>query len=669
MANLLGSLGAAAYNLGAFGQALAVIENNVGNATTPGYARQRAILEALPFFAGGGQSGGVRVSHVETIRDRFLDFQVIASLQQKTYFEKLAQSLSQVESWFPLTGELSLGTAVDGLFHSFQELSASPGDFNLREQVLRSARDVAAAVETAYRGLTEARATLDQEAQGVAAEINGLADELVELNRARARLGAFSAGESATAARLTQLLERLGELVDYRLVTQQDGSLLVALPGGTPLVAGVFAYRLTAVPTGPRLEIRDQEGNDISGDLGGGQLGAILAARNGNLPGYLAELDQLAATLADAVNGQLAEGLDLAGLPGQPLFQYVSSAFTGSGRTAGTAGASTPAPPVSVTVSFTAGVTGAIAAALDSFFVASTPPAGLASGDTITVNFESADRTVRTSITTAPLTAGDTTATIATRLNDQVALNPLLAGRVSFADEGGNLKLVLADTAGQGFTFSAATSDPGFTSGLEAGGSVGGHSAREIAAALNAQVALDAGLSAAGIRFTAAGGEVRLDGNVPFTFTATDSPGGTGFVSGLGGTFTAGGSPAAATFAVTDLASREIAAAGPNSPGGNENALALGRLASQALGGGFTFTQFYARAVFQVGEDARRAAVAFTTQNQILLEAQNLRESLSGVSLDEEAARLLEFQKAYQATSRVIGVLDSLVDEVMGLLR
>lgn len=668
MANLLSSLQAASANLGAFGLALGVVQNNVGNATTPGYHRQRVFLQALPFVVSGGQSGGVKIDHVESLKDSFLDFQVVSALQDKTYFEKLTQTLSQIEPNFPLSGELSIGAAADGLFHSFQALSTSPGDVNLRQQVLSSARTLVTSIHTAYTGVTGERATLDQEAGGVVSKINSLATEVAELNKVLLQPG-VNADQSAVQTRLTQVLEELGTLVDYRLITQGDGQLALVLGAGTPLVSGVFAFPLISAPTGPKLEIRDQQGNDVSGSIQGGQLGAILQARNTNIPDYLTQLDQFAGTLADAVNEQLASGRDLSGVAGKPLFQYSSLAFTGAGRTAGVTGAATPAPPVSVDVTFSGGVTGAISANLDSFFVAPAAPAGLATGDKITVNFASADQSLRASITTVGLTAGDSTATIATRLNDQIALQPQLAGKISFVDQGGVLKILESDTVGQGFTFTASTSNPAFTSGLESGGTLGGHSAQEIAAALNQQVALNQNLLEAGIRFSAVGGEVKVDGNTSFTATVTDNAQGTGFVSGLAGTFTAGGSPAAATLAVTGLANREIAAAAASAPNGNDNALALAGLASQSLVGGFTFNQFYGRLVSEVGQDASQAQASFTTQQQILLEAQNLRDSLSGVSLDEEASKLIEFQKAYEATARVITVLDGLTGTVIDLLR
>ena len=212
----------------------------------------------------------------------------------------------------------------------------------------------------------------------------------------------------------------------------------------------------------------------------------------------------------------------------------------GSGRTAGTTGASTSASPVSVQVDFSNGLTGSITADLNSFFVASAAPSGAGAGDTVSVTFVSEDNSINETITTAALAGGEDAAAIAALLNTQITANANLNGKVSFSDEGGNLKLVVSDTAGQGFTFTSSNTGTVVT-GLESGGTVGGHSAEEIAAALNAQVALDQNLVSAGVVFSAEGGEVRVKGNTKFDITGTDSAQGTGFVSGLSGTQTVEG--------------------------------------------------------------------------------------------------------------------------------
>ena len=212
----------------------------------------------------------------------------------------------------------------------------------------------------------------------------------------------------------------------------------------------------------------------------------------------------------------------------------------GSGRTAGTTGATTPATPVSVQVDFSNGLTASISADLNSFFVASAAPSGAGAGDTISVTFVSEDNSINETITTVALAGGEDAAAIVTLLNNQITANGNLNGKVTFSDEGGNLKLVVSDTAGQGFTFTSSNTGAVVT-GLESGATVGGHSAAEIAAALNVQVALNSSLVSAGVTFTAESGEVRVKGNTKFDITGTDSAEGTGFVSGLSGTQTVEG--------------------------------------------------------------------------------------------------------------------------------
>jgi len=232
---------------------------------------------------------------------------------------------------------------------------------------------------------------------------------------------------------------------------------------------------------------------------------------------------------------------------GESIFLNPSD-FTGSGRTAGVTGTATPAPPVGIGVSFSHGATGAITADLPSFFVAPAPPTVPTAGDQITVHFISADGAINSSIT-ATLAGGETAAQIASALNAQIAATPALAGKITFSDQGGNLKIVESDTVGQGFTFTASDSGT-VTSGLESGGVIGGESAQEIAAALNAQVASNPELSAAKINFSAANGEIKVTSAESLTFTAVDFDRGTGFVSGMAGTHSIGGSNSANVFQV-----------------------------------------------------------------------------------------------------------------------
>ena len=668
MGTLSGALRSATRTLSSFSEALSVIQNNIANAATPGYARQRVSL--APVVTPSGLSLGVEVQQVQSLRDHLLDFQVLLGRQSASLFEKKQQIFQQVEPIFNLSGERGINGAVDKLFSAFSALSVSPGDFNLRRGVINAAGEVVDSVQSTFTSLSRQSVSLEGEARSTVGRINGLLEQVAQL----AALGTNSATGQNFAAdtRLNQILDELSGLINFTLIHQSDGTLTLVTGGGEALVVGTTVRRLAVSVTEPAIAILDEDGRDITAGIEsqGGSLGAILELRNQKLPEYLDQVSRIAKAVADRVNEQHALGVDVSGAVGGSIFNYQTSFVLGSGRTAGTAGAATPAPPVSVDVTFSGGVTGSISAALDSFFVASAAPSAASAGDTISVTFTSADGEIERTITTRPLLGGESTADLVTRLNDQIAVDPELAGKITFSGSGGNIKLVLSETAGQGFSFSSATSNPAFTTGLESGGALGGHSAAEIAAALNAQVALDPGLAAAGIRFVDVAGELKLDGDVAFDYTVSDNdPAAAGFASGLAGSGSAGGAVAANSLRLAGLSPAKIAAGAPGSPSGNENALALAALANAGLVNGVTHTEAYAALVSDVGQASSAASSQLDTQNQILFTAQALRDSFSGVDINEEAIHLLEFQQAFQATTRVIQVIDSLISEILGLLR
>jgi flagellar hook-associated protein 1 FlgK len=125
---------------------------------------------------------------------------------------------------------------------------------------------------------------------------------------------------------------------------------------------------------------------------------------------------------------------------------------------------------------------------------------------------------------------------------------------------------------------------------------------------------------------------------------------------------------AAMTMGVNPLTPDQIAAALPGSPGGNGNALNLAALANQKNLDNYTLSQFYGNIGAQVGNDLSSATANQTTKQQLLTQAQTFRQQTSGVSLDQEAENLVEFQRAYQANAKMLTVLDDLTSVLMNIL-
>lgn len=117
---------------------------------------------------------------------------------------------------------------------------------------------------------------------------------------------------------------------------------------------------------------------------------------------------------------------------------------------------------------------------------------------------------------------------------------------------------------------------------------------------------------------------------------------------------------AALTLAVNPLTPDQIAAASPGAPGGNGNALALAALATTPVINGYTFAQAYGNLGGTVGTDLSNATTNQTNDQALLSQDQSLRQQLSGVSLNQEAENLLQYQQAYDAISKMLGTLNNL---------
>ena len=116
---------------------------------------------------------------------------------------------------------------------------------------------------------------------------------------------------------------------------------------------------------------------------------------------------------------------------------------------------------------------------------------------------------------------------------------------------------------------------------------------------------------------------------------------------------------------------RNIAtAAAPSSAGDNRIASAIASLQqAKFMDGDATADEYYTSMVGKVGIQAKRAMTSAETQGNIVKQLNNLRESISGVSLDEEATKLIEYQKSFDASARLIRTADEMFDTVLNLKR
>jgi flagellar hook-associated protein 1 FlgK len=116
---------------------------------------------------------------------------------------------------------------------------------------------------------------------------------------------------------------------------------------------------------------------------------------------------------------------------------------------------------------------------------------------------------------------------------------------------------------------------------------------------------------------------------------------------------------------VADPSKIAASSTGAKGDNGTAKALAALRTADVARGGTATFSEAWGLLVNKVGTDSASAKNNLSTRQDVVAAIQRLRDSVSGVSLDEEAGRLMQFQRAYEANARFFSVVDSTLSVLM----
>src|SRR5580698_1216721 len=243
MSNILASLASAGNALDVFQQALSVVQNNVNNSSTPGYATQTLNLEAQPFVVTGGLTGGVAAQGLLDSRDDYAEEQVQQQTQSLGYYTAQAQSTGTVQTFFDVTGTGGLPSALNNLLSAFSAWSVTPNDPTAEQTVLSSAQSLAGSINGLANSLSSTSQQLDTQIGSTVTQINTIAQQIQQYNE---QVVQSSTPDPGAEANLYSALDNLSQLANFSTVTQTNGTVTVMLGGGTPLVIGDQVNALSA---------------------------------------------------------------------------------------------------------------------------------------------------------------------------------------------------------------------------------------------------------------------------------------------------------------------------------------------------------------------------------------------------------------------------------------
>ena len=300
MSNLLTSLMTTANSLRAYERAISTVQNNVNNVSTPGYTKQRLLLNAEMFLPDRGFAGGVRPGAMVSARDSLAEREVQFQQNRLGYYEQRSRQLQEIEANFGLEAQEGIQGSMNRLFTAFASWSINTNNLGLRSDVLERARGVAEAFNDLSARLTIRRSVLNDQIGKATSEVNALAEKIQNLNTA-IRSDNSPNNDAGIEAQLQGALEELSDIVNFQAIQEADGSYSILVAGQIPLVIGGQRFALPEAQVGDPAAVKfvAADGRDITSLLSGGRLGGLLKVRNDDLPAYIQRLDKLAANFAD----------------------------------------------------------------------------------------------------------------------------------------------------------------------------------------------------------------------------------------------------------------------------------------------------------------------------------------------------------------------------------
>ncbi len=582
--------------------ALDTVGQNIANAATPGYARQRVDMQANrpQTYTYGAVGTGVDVKQIEHLTDEFLETQVRTAMSDMGTLDVLQSGYANLEAYFNELTKNDISSAFDSFWSSMQDWNNNVEDLSTRNNVLSQAQTLCDTFQSTREKIYDYRYQTNNAVVDSVNQVNTIINEISELNSNIMKIecgGATGVIANDLRDQRTELAKQLSGLMDVSINEEDNGSLVVAQKGRM-LVYQDKAFELDTERVNDNGMLIDkvifaadhEEVNIESGTLYG-----QIHMRDDICLDFQQKLDQLS---------------------GEFIWQYNRVHSQGVGLTAYS----------SIT---------ATNAIID-------PKATL---DELSYNFEPVENTFVIKDGSFEIRVYDQESGQSTTANIDINLTNVED------DE----KTILAETE-------PTEVSPGVWRVIQPENSLLGQIQKQLDAIAPNTFTVELDYSNQ-LKITSNADNVKIG-------FGRDS---SGVLAALGlNTVFTGNNAETMSVNETIADSPELLAGADEFVEGNqgniEKLLAL-RSSLVMSSSTATFEDYYEGIIGTLGIEAARVNSLSTTQQDILVRVKNQREDLSGVNLDEEMTKMMQYQKSYQAAAKFVTTADSMLDTLMNMVQ
>ncbi len=339
---------------------LSVTGHNITNVNTEGYSRQRADFSTrTPEFNGGFYLGtGAGVNDVRRITNQFLIDSERSNISVFGRTESFTSVMDQLDQLFS-NADTGLAGSLSSVFSSLQTAVDDPTSLEARQVFLSTAENATQKFKSLQNQLLSIRADIGQQVEAVATQVSNLARDIADLN-SEISIATNNGGQpNDLLDKRDETLRELAKLMDISVVPLENNSLSISIGSGQPLVVGNETFTLETAqsindPEVKELVVRSPTGaiSRVGSSVDGGMMSGLLSAQFGVIGNALNNLGRVALGLSDAINTAHNLGMDLENNLGGDLFTGINDANVVAKRTvAGTNNSLPNDQSVTVTVS------------------------------------------------------------------------------------------------------------------------------------------------------------------------------------------------------------------------------------------------------------------------------------------------------------------------------
>lgn len=653
--------------------ALSTTGNNIANVNTEGYSRQQSINEtSAPQIMGSLALGtGTQVGAIRRTVNEFVINQLRNDTAVLGQADATLQNMSQLDQLFS-DPNVGLSTGLNNFFASLQVASDSPVSAVSRQALLGESERLVNRFHTMSSQLNTQNTVINNQIDGLTEQITQLASGIAGINLRISEISGATGGDPVGLLdQRDELLRQMAELVGISVVEQDNLGVNVFIGNGQALVLGADYVELTTTDGEVDRNQREiviksgQITTKLKSDVSGGMLGGLLGFRDGALNNALNDIGRMAIVLADSMNAQHHLGMDMSGNLGVDYFNDINSAANLATRTISSPSNTQPQ---------------------DHQVIATISDSNQLDASDYSITFK-----------------GDNTYEI-TRLRDgkiNNAIDPSLTGNlngipstlnfdgleVAFNRASGNFlagdSFILRPTLNAASQLQLAISNKeqlALAAPIRTGHDINNNGTGIISAGIVRSTAVDMFTDTAGelsppllIQFTSATTYDILDNsdpNVPVALippltaqTFPPAPGAGILPNSFGIDINISGQPQ-----IGDTFTVNFNAGGYQD---NRNSLAMINLQNANIidNNSYSLTSAYGSLMQEIGSKTAEASMNQEASSILMEQSRARRESISGVNIDEEAANLIKFENAYNASAQVINVARSLFDTLINAVR